>query len=297
MIDSVIYTISHTLSYTYDRPVQLAPHILRLHPRSDLCQTLVHYTLQINPQPQNMSRNIDLDGNALMQLWFAPTPLSGLQIQMQAQVETHRTNPFDFLLEPWAAQLPIDYPFSLKAQLAPYLTNSSTTYGPGLDPQAVQLAQAIAQVTNGNTVLFLGKLNQRIFEDCAYVIRETGDPFPAGITWMQKCGSCRDYAVLFMEVCRAVGLAARFVSGYHEGDPDTDDFHLHAWIEVYLPGAGWRGYDPTLGLAVGDRHIALAASPLPNYAAPLTGHLRAGSNAQATMSYQLSIRNTDSNTE
>jgi transglutaminase-like putative cysteine protease len=289
----VIYTISHTLSYRYDRPVQLAPHILRLHPRSDVSQTLIDSALQISPQPEKIIHNIDLDGNSLWNLWFAPTPLSGLQIQMQAKVETHRTNPFDFLLEKWAVQLPIDYPSSLRAQLNPYLTISSTTYSSGLDPQAVQLAQEVYQATNGNTVLFLGKLNQRIFEDCAYVIREMGDPFPPGITWMQKCGSCRDYAVLFMEVCRAVGLAARFVSGYHEGDPDTDDFHLHAWVEVYLPGAGWRGYDPTLGLAVGDRHIALAASPFPNYAAPLSGHLRAGSNAHATMSYQLSIINTE----
>ncbi len=285
----MIYTISHTLSYTYDCPVQLAPHVLRLSPRSDACQALINSTLQINPQPEKISRNIDLDGNSLMQLWFAPVPLSSLQIQMQCQVETYRTNPFDFLLERWAAQLPIDYPSSLKTQLSPYLTSGSITYEPGLDPQAVQLAQSIHQATDGHTVLFLGKLNQQIFEDCAYVIRETGDPFPPGITWMQKCGSCRDYAVLFMEVCRAVGLAARFVSGYHEGDPDTDDFHLHAWVEVYLPGAGWRGYDPTLGLAVGDRHIALAASPFPDYAAPLTGHLQAGSSAHATMSYQLSI--------
>jgi len=233
---------------------------------------------------------VDLDGNSLLSLWFAHTPLDALQIQVQSQVETHCTNPFDFLLERWAVQLPIDYPSSLKSQLAPYLTLGSTTYTASIDPQATQLAQEILHDAGGNTVMFLSDLNQRIRDNCAYIIRDTGLPFPPGITWETQTGSCRDYAVLFMEVCRAVGLATRFVSGYHEGDPDTDDFHLHAWVEVYLPGGGWRGYDPTLGLAVGDRHIALVASPFPAYAAPLTGSLKAGSNAKATMSYQLSIQ-------
>ena len=283
------YTIGHTLSYTYDRPVQLDQHCLRLYPRSDVCQKLIRYTLQISPQPEKTIYVIDLDGNSILNLWFAPTPRSTLQIQMQCQVETYRTNPFDFLLERWAVQLPIDYPSSLKGQLIPYLTTNSTTFSSAIDPHAIQLAHDIYQSTDGNTVLFLSELNQTIYNDCTYIIRETGHPLPPGITWTQKSGSCRDYAVLFIEVCRAMGLAARFVSGYHEGDPDTDDFHLHAWVEVYLPGAGWRGYDPTLGLAVGDRHIALVASPLASYTTPLTGTLRAGDHAKATMSYHLSI--------
>lgn len=283
------YTISHSLAYSYDRPVQLDAHTLRLYPRSDVSQSVLSCAIQISPQPEKTIHNIDLDGNSLLKLWFSPTPLSALSIQGQSQVETHRSNPFDYLLERWAVHLPIDYPSSLKAQLRPYLDSNGSTFSTSLDPQAVQLAQEIHQTTGGNTVMFLSELNQQIYNSCKYLIRETGDPLPPGITWSKKLGSCRDYTVLFIEVCRAVGLASRFVSGYHEGDPDTDDFHLHAWAEVYLPGAGWRGYDPTLGLAVGDRHIALVASPFPAYAAPLTGNLRPGSNAKATMSYQLSI--------
>ncbi|MFM7576061.1 MAG: transglutaminase-like domain-containing protein, partial [Microcystaceae cyanobacterium] len=95
----------------------------------------------------------------------------------------------------------------------------------------------------------------------------------AGITWRNKRGSCRDLTILFMEVCRTMGLAARFVSGYQEGDQATEDWELHAWAEVYLPGGGWRGYDPTHGLAVSDRHIALVASPNPQDCAPVTGEM------------------------
>jgi transglutaminase-like putative cysteine protease len=93
-----------------------------------------------------------------------------------------------------------------------------------------------------------------------------------------------------MEVCRAIGLAARFVSGYQEGDPDTTDRHLHAWAEVYLPGAGWRGYDPTHGLAVADGHIALVSSPFAQHTTPVAGTLKSGIGAQAKMSYQLLIQ-------
>lgn len=285
------YIIGHTLSYTYESPVLLDAHILRLRPRSDFGQTLVSYNLQITPQPEQQFQTIEVDGNAVQHLWFPSVPVSNLQVQMQAQVETHRKNPFDFLLSRWATQLPIDYPLSLSTQLSPYLERNSVTLSVGIDPQAMSLAQTIHHATGGNIVMFLCELTQHIYQDCAYVIRETGDPQLPGMTWTQKSGSCRDYAVLFIEACRAVGIAARFVSGYHEGDPDVKDCHLHAWAEVYLPGAGWRGFDPTIGLAVSDRHIAIAASPFPSYTAPISGTLRAGSTAEATMSYQLSITN------
>ena len=132
-------------------------------------------------------------------------------------------------------------------QLKPYLQ----PYGFITDSRALELAD-IAIATEQNTLNFLFQPNQRIYNDCNYIVRDTGEPFPAGVTWRNKQGSCRDYAVLFMEVCGAVGIAARFVSGYQEGDSEQQS-RLHAWVEVYLPAAGWRGYDPTLGLVISDR--------------------------------------------
>lgn len=288
------YTIYHNINYQYDCPVQLDNHVLRLYPRTDVNQLVSNSAVQISPQPDKVVQTLDLDGNSVSILWFsAAESMTRLSVQVTSDVETLRTNPFDYLLERWATTLPLNYPSMLKMQLMPYLGINGSGLVSAIEPAAMQLAQEVLYATENNVVSFLSSLNQRIYEQCQYTIRETGHPLPPGITWGKKLGSCRDFAVLFMEACRAVGLAARFVSGYQEGDADTRDRHLHAWAEVYLPGAGWRGYDPTLGLAVGDRHVALVASAYPDYAAPLTGKLRAGTNAKATMGYQLSIKVND----
>jgi transglutaminase-like putative cysteine protease len=243
----------------------------------------------VTPIPSQEATVTDLDGNTLVKLWFKPDETEALTVQMMSQVETRRTNPFDYVPESWATPLPIDYPSSLLVQLQPYLSGQQVLYAASVDPIAFQLAQDIAQAVEGNTISFLGELNQRIYHGCQYIIRETGEPLPAGVTWTTRSGTCRDFAVLFVEVCRAIGLAARFVSGYQEGDPNSAERHLHAWAEIYVPGGGWRGYDPTQGLAVADRHIALAASPLSSYAAPLSGAFKQANGARSTMTYQLTI--------
>lgn len=263
----MLYHIVHTTTYNYQQAVTLRPHTIRLIPRSDAAQKVHKFSLKIDPEPTEICYNDDLEGNVVLQTWFHETT-NFLKIEVSSEVETFRNNPFNYLLEPFALKLPIDYSASLLTQLSPYL---QTQYPGNIDPIATQLAQEILVASSHQTNLFLSKLNQQIYETCEYVIREIGDPLPAGITWKQKSGSCRDFAVLFMEVCRAVGLAARFVSGYQEGDPDQIERELHAWVEVYLPGAGWRGYDPTHGLAVSDRHIPLVASAFPNYTAPISG--------------------------
>ncbi|MBD2092264.1 transglutaminase family protein [Microcoleus sp. FACHB-1515] len=288
------YKIQHRSIYTYSAPVSLAPHVLRLRPRCDAAQQVHSFHWAIDPQPARLIENLDLDGNQVTQISFAAA-IESLTIMATSEVETFRTNPFDFLLEPWATSLPIDYPISLSIQLQPYLTG----YLGSVDPVAIELAQEIFQATQGNTIAFLTELNQRIYKTCRYELRESGDPYPAGITWRSQQGSCRDFAVLFCEVCRAINLAARFVSGYQEGDPDqTDGFassgrDLHAWAEVYLPGAGWRGYDPTQGLAVSDRHVALCASPSPRQTAPIAGTLKTVG-VQSHFAFELQVQAIDS---
>jgi transglutaminase-like putative cysteine protease len=281
----VRYHIVHTTTYTYDRPVTLEPHVLRLRPRCDGFQTLRHFSLAINPEPTGVSQVIDPEGNVVVRMWFRE-PTDCLSFKVVSEVETYCTNPFNYFLEPWAVRLPIDYPASILTQLQPYLQR----YGipTTIDPGVVQLAEEVYQGINGETLTFLSELNQRIYQTCQYRVRATGDPLPAGITWTHKSGSCRDLAVLFIETCRVVGLAARFVSGYQEGDLNQKQRDLHAWAEVYLPGAGWRGYDPTQGLAVADRHVVLVASALSRYAAPISGSLR-GQGSLLKMQAHLSI--------
>ncbi|NJL23080.1 MAG: transglutaminase family protein [Leptolyngbyaceae cyanobacterium SM1_3_5] len=281
------YKIQHRSTYTYSAPVLLSPHILRLRPRYDAAQQVQSFTWAIDPRPTRLIENLDLDGNNVTQISFGEA-IESLTITATSEVETFRTNPFDFLLEPWATNLPIDYPTSLAIQLQPYLTGD---WG-AVDPAAIELAQDIFQATGGNTVAFLSELNQRIYQTCRYELRESGDPWPAGVTWRSQRGSCRDFAVLFCEVCRSINLAARFVSGYQEGDRDQIDRDLHAWAEVYLPGAGWRGYDPTQGLAVSDRHVALCASPSPRQTAPISGTLKTAG-AQSHFAFELQVQAID----
>lgn len=290
------YQISHTTTYAYSQSVALHPHLIRLHPRSDGHQSVRSFSLLVSPTPLQQSQVLDLDGNVVVKVWFEPEKMvDKLTIQVLSHVETHRSNPFNYLLEPWAMKLPLDYPSSLLAQLQPYVGGSGL-YPAVVDPVAVQLAQELSQRVQGDLTGFLMELNQLIYTNCRYSIRETGAPLPPGMTWSQKAGSCRDYAVLFMDVCRAVGLAARFVSGYQEGDPDEGERHLHAWAEVYLPGAGWCGYDPTHGLAVADTHVALAASAIAQYTAPVVGGFGPVSGTQAQMTYQLMMQRLDAPT-
>ncbi len=282
------YRIQHTTTYDYDAAVVLQPHLVRLRPRSDSNQWVQRFELTIAPTPLACSDLTDLDGNAIAKVWFAPEPTRSLTIHATSEVETTCTNPFNYLLEPWATQLPLDYPALLLAQLHPYLGGQHPSTATVFDPAVVQFAQDLWVKSDGHPSQFLTLLNQQIYAQCHYQVRESGNPLPPGVTWSQKVGSCRDFAALFMEVCRVVGLAARFVSGYQEGDRDSSDRHLHAWVEVYLPGAGWCGFDPTHGLAVSDRHIALVSSAFARYTAPVQGSF-SPSGARSQMHYELQI--------
>jgi transglutaminase-like putative cysteine protease len=283
----VRYRISHQTTYTYSHAVALLPHLVRLRPRASGDQAVEFFQLQVEPTPVGITQLLDTEGNAILRLWWDDEPTPHLQLQTDFQVVTYCTNPFHYLLEPWATRLPLDYPVSVLSQLQSYL-GGHNLMGVTLDPVAVQLGQELAQAVEHNPVMFLSELNQRIHRHCQTIVRETGLPLPPSVTWNQQTGSCRDLAVLFMTACRAVGLACRFISGYQEGDPNTLDRQLHAWVEVYLPGAGWRGYDPTQGLAVSDRHIPLVASAWPEQAAPVSGFR--GGGARSVIKYQITLQ-------
>lgn len=260
------YHISHTITYTYEGRVHLKPHIVRLRPWCNGWQRLHNFALHVSPVAIGMSPLVDLDGNTSTKLWFEGTTET-LEIIATAQVETCQIHPFDYLLEPWAIELPFDYPSSLSAQLQPYFK----TYNPVPHPQIVELAQDIAGKVENKTTLFLGKLNQHLHKICKHILRDSDTPWLPGITLKAQRGSDRDLTVLFMDVCRVMGLAARFVRGYQHATPDGENPRWHSWAEVYLPGAGWRGYDPTQGLAVDDTYVAVAASAVPAYTLPVSG--------------------------
>jgi len=281
----VIFRIHHSTFYSFTKPVFLEPHILRLRPRCDAFQRLDEYDLQVDPAPAGRSDGYDTHGNNATVMWFDELT-SRLEIHCRATVETLRPNPFDFLLiAPETANLPVEYPMADQDALALYRRAAG---GRGVS----EMAESLLEKADGDTLAFIGELNNRLYRDWDVVIREEGDPLEPAETLKRGEGSCRDLTVLFMAVCRAVGIACRFVSGYQEGDPDQDERYMHAWPEVYLPGAGWRGYDPTHGLAVSDRHVALASGAQSVDAVPTHGSFR-GTRALSEMRVSLVIETSD----
>jgi transglutaminase-like putative cysteine protease len=258
------YRIRHRLRYQYASAAVLGPHVLRLRPRDDGSQRLLDQHLSIRPEPSLCSRQMDAYGNVEHRAWFLGAT-DVLEIESESVVETSRVNPFDYILDPAFSSLPYG-PSLLQAYpgLEPYLQLPDA-------PAATALAQKLCSEAKGEAVAFTLRLNKWIFEHLNQEHREHGAAWHADETLLEQRGACRDVAQLFLACARSLGLPGRFVSGYFEGDVDQRHKDLHAWVEVYLPGGGWRGFDPSCGLAVADRHIALCAAPDPEGAAAISG--------------------------
>ena len=245
-------------------------------------QQVNSFTLAIDPEPVGRHHFLDHEGNGATCLWFE-NQVKSLQLSTSFEVRTVCDNPFTYLVtDDSFFQLPVRYADQEAATLAPYVASD------GQNNRVDDFAGKVVDETNGETISFLSRLCSTIYENFTVEIRHKGFPHPPDVTIRNKRGACRDLAVLYVAACRSVGLAARFVSGYQEGDENMEHPHLHAWAEVYIPGGGWRGYDPTHGLAVADRHIVLAASHTPSGASPVQGTFR-GTNITAEMDYQVSI--------
>jgi transglutaminase-like putative cysteine protease len=272
--------VVHSTRYRYSSPVYPEPHTIRLRPREDASQRLASWSLDITPTPLGRTACLDQDGNNVVRAWF-DSVTAELSLRSQFTLETLRDNPFHYLLTPLDTKLPMEYAPPLRAPLAPYLRDDR-------EPAVRHFAQSLAAECGWQTLPFLSALNQRLFATTRQVIRELGVPHAAETTLRDRVGSCRDLAVLFCSACRALGLAARFVSGYERDASLQENGDLHAWAEVYLEGAGWSGYDPSRALAVAASHVAVAASSDPLLAAPVTGSYR--SSASATMEFSISMQ-------
>ena len=260
-------SIRHRTGYRFDRPVFLEPHVIRLHPRADGALRLMATTLDVDPRPAVRAENLDLEGNAVTQVWF-DGKTDHLMIESRSTVETLRTDPFQFLLDGSAGTLPYTYPAGWNSRLSMYREAPEP-----VSPAVRALALAAAEEAEQRRDRFPWALTERIHREYTVEYREDGPPRDPDATLDLRSGACRDLAVLYVECCRSVGLAARFVSGYAHID-DSMEREFHAWAEVYLPGGGWRGYDPTLGLAVADRHVVVAAAADSVDAAAISGTFR-----------------------
>jgi uncharacterized protein (DUF2126 family) len=272
---SIRVALNHKTRYRYDRRVTLSPQIIRLRPAPHCRTPILSYALHIEPEGHFLNWQQDPQSNYLARAVF-PEKVRSFELEVDLVAELSVINPFDFFLEESAERIPFAYEAWLGSELRPYLETL---------PVGPRLAAWLATVDRSPraSVDWLVALNRRIANETRYEIRmEPGVQTPEE-TLARACGSCRDSSWLLVQALRNLGLAARFVSGYliqlvpdqksldGPSGPEADFTDLHAWAEVYLPGAGWVGLDPTSGLFAGEGHIPLAATPDPFSAAPVSG--------------------------
>jgi transglutaminase-like putative cysteine protease len=266
--------LQHRTKYEYERSVFLTTHLLRLKPAAHCLTPIEFYAITIKPQNHLLHWQQDPFGNFVARIDFNEA-MHELQIDVHIIANLIPINPFDFFLDEFAQYFPFEYEAQLKKDLSSYLEISDQ------GPKIMQWLETVDCSKRG-IIDFLVMINQKVYQEISYTIRMQEGVQTSDESLSSASGSCRDSAWLLVQILRHLGLASRFVSGYlvqlasqintdTTDKQDPDSVSLHAWAEVYIPGAGWVGLDATSGLFAGEGHIPLACTPVPYSAAPISG--------------------------
>jgi uncharacterized protein (DUF2126 family)/transglutaminase-like putative cysteine protease len=267
--------LNHKTHYRYDRAVTLLPHVIRLRPAPHCRTPILSYSLRVEPKSHFLNWQQDSYSNYLARVVFQQ-PTRELKVEVDLVADMTAINPFDFFIETTAEKYPFRYDSAVARELVPYLETASA------GPRLLALVESLRR-RDLRSIDYLVEINRRLSKEVRYLIRMDPGVQDCEATLTRGSGSCRDSAWLLVQVLRHLGLAARFASGYliqlaadtknldGPSGPERDFTDLHAWAEVYLPGAGWIGLDPTSGLLVGEGHMPLACAADPTNAAPITG--------------------------
>ena len=273
----------HNLEYSYEESVQLGEHRLCIKPRSHGFQRLINFNLNISPKPKILYPLLAASGEEIYRITFEGYT-DTLSIKAISEVETLK---HPCILD-GVKERDLTLPFcrslinrDLQGALEGWMPNGQH------DPSAVELAQESLAGSSNNALSFTFQLIEIIQDRVKYTKRHTGPAWPASRTLRERVGSCRDLAMLMVESCRSVGIPSRFVSGYHFEDPLPKEFELHAWAELYIPGAGWRGFDPSGKGLIDERYLTLVSSSKSNLTAVITGNFRGKTNLKNNLTWEI----------
>ena len=273
----------HNLEYSYAESVQLGEHRLCIKPRSHGFQRLINFDLNISPNPKIIYPLIAASGEEINRITFDGYT-NNLSIKAVSEVETLKHPEILDGIKERDLTLPFCRSFinrDLQGALEGWMPNGQHA------PSAVELAQEALAGSSNNALSFTFQLIEIIQDRVKYTKRHTGPAWPASRTLRERVGSCRDLAMLMVEACRSVGIPSRFVSGYHFEDPLPNEFDLHAWAELYIPGAGWRGFDPSGKGLIDERYLTLVSSSKSNLTAVISGNFRGRINLKNNLSWEI----------
>jgi uncharacterized protein (DUF2126 family) len=291
---SIHAALTHVTHYRYAKPVTLGPQVVRLRPAPHCRTPILNYSFKVTPKEHFLNWQQDPQGNFQARLVF-PEKTKEFKVEVELTADMSSINPFDFFIEDSAKEYPFTYDAILAHELKPYLELEAL--GPLLRAFMAKIPR-----TKRNMIDFLVDVNGLIRNEVAYLVRMEPGVQTVEETLKLKSGSCRDSAWLLVQIMRQLGIAARFVSGYliqltadvkpvdgGAAGPEADFTDLHAWTEVYMPGAGWIGLDPTSGLLAGEGHIPLAATSDPQTAAPITGTIMADEEVKTEFDFHMAV--------